>query len=246
MAGITRHRDDREKKINESTRIVPDGEFWATSRRVRVIVRMSQGDPYLGSLSKAVVWFTVSRSRGHRDIMPYSVISNPGYLRGRNIMSRCLSWNVLAPTTPHRHNVLCPTRGALSGVGNAGMRSFPGVVTRVLRENALRDRTCPSTFRCLKSTSTNHVAPAGTGQRQLAPAAVQGLLRRAEAIRRGRADGNHGSDVLRRCWGLCAAAATAAALKADDDNKVNPRLYLPHSCLYTFRLLKDSNYPYSV
>lgn len=102
----------------------------------------------------------------------------------------------------------------------AGMRSYPGVVTRVLRENPLIGRACPAkTFRSLTSTSANHVAAARAAQRQLA--SVQGLLR-AAATRHGDPGGDRSGDVLQRRWGLCAAAATAVALGVDD-NKVFPK-----------------------
>lgn len=152
--------------------------------------------------------------------------SDPG-VRRRNISSTYVKLGVSFTATPRGFDgsfrvfagVL--TCGVPSDVKIAGMRSYPGVVTRVLRENSLRGRAGPAkTFRSLTSTSSaNHVAAARTDQQQLA--SVQGLLR-AAATRQGDTGGDRGGDGLRRRWGLCAAAATAAALGVDN-NKVIPK-----------------------
>lgn len=97
------------------------------------------------------------------------------------------------------------------------MRSYPGIVTRVLRENSLRGAICATkTLRPLTSTRS-HVAGARTDRGHLAFA--QASLR-AAGTGQGDAGGEHSCENLWRCWGLSAAAATAAATLGVDYNKV--------------------------
>lgn len=102
------------------------------------------------------------------------------------------------------------------------MRSYPGLVTRVLREKAFRKPVSSVSVRSLgASTTSHHVGPAAA-----AAVATAGRARTGEghvgALRQG-----FGEDGAR--WGsVCAASAAAVAVLGADgisDNKVCDRLH---------------------
>lgn len=198
-------------KINERTRSAPKQKFRAILfEHIRASIRRSQGDPYLKSLSKLA------------GVLKRPRLKSGGALRNTYHMSLNFAFHGATFNSTLKILYQVPTslligRAACCRTSKTlGMRSYPGIVARVLRENSSRGRTCPAkVFRSLTSTFTNHVA-ARAEQPQLA--SVQGVLL-AAATRQGNTAGDHGSDALRRRWALGAVAATALALGVDD-NKV--------------------------
>jgi len=118
----------------------------------------------------------------------------------------------------------------------SSMRSYPGMVSRVLRDKSIRGPAA----RAVNSTSTTgNIAAAQPARQQQLPS-VQGLWR-AVAPRYGQRDGEDGENTLRRWGALSAAAATAAALGADgivDNNHNQVGTQLTAAVVSTRRRLK--------
>ncbi|CAM9477672.1 unnamed protein product, partial [Scytosiphon promiscuus] len=105
----------------------------------------------------------------------------------------------------------------LSSAKTAGMRSYPKVVTRALRETL----SCAPAGRALNSSSLSFRSPASTANQVVAasaaaaalPSSVQGALR-APVPQHGNQGSREADGLLQKWGGLCAAAAAAAAALA--------------------------------